>query len=544
MKFPFFKKRPTQENEAPEQTDTVQTLRDRILNTVLIGSLIVGPLVYFMVVIRSIDKTPPFAFIIYTAAIGWILVVSLIHFVIKKLPYWLRAFSLVILIYSLGLTSYLQGGVTTDGAIFMLAFICLTSLFFGSRGMTYSTIISVVTAAAIAGLMSTKTIAPTNPFTSDDVSGWINRGAVLLMLSVIVGLSLTTMLRGLQRNLDKANTIASELEKDQAYMRQHTQDLERRSLQIRTAAEISSSLGIVHEPQMLLQKVVNLVRERFNLYYAGVFLLDESRRYAVLQAGTGDEGTAMIAVRHRLYADETSMVGWTITHRQARIALDIGKDAVRFANPYLPNTRSELSLPLISGDRAIGALTIQSNQPEAFDQDDIAVLQNIADTLAVALDNARLFTELEGNLEEIRSLHSQYLMDAWSKNAPQGKEAEYSFGAQTPSPEDMNIMEVPLALREQTIGQITLESEVELTADERGLVEAVATQAALALENARLLEESQQTALRERLITEITSKIWASPNSDFILQTAIKELGRTLHADEAAIELKLGEEKK
>ena len=540
----FFKKRPAPESEALTQTDTIQTLRDRILNNVLIGSLIVGPLVYFAVVIRSIESTPPFAFVIYTAAIGWILVVGLIHFVIKKLPYWLRAFSVIILIYLLGLTSYLQGGTTTDGAVFMLAFICMSSIFFGLQGTIYSAFIGIGTAATVGTIMSTHLFTPTNPFESDNSSGWINRGSVLTLLIVVVGLSLTTMLRGMQRNLTKVTAIATELEKDQTYLRQHTQDLERRSLQIRTAAEISRSIGGVRDPNKLLQEVVNLVRERFNLYYAGVFLLDETHRYAVLQAGTGEAGAAMIAARHRLYADETSMIGWTIAHRQARIALDVGKDAVRFANPHLPNTRSELALPLISGDQATGALTIQSDQPEAFDQDDIAILQNIADTLAVALENSRLFIDLEGNLEEIRSLHSQYLLEAWSKDKPLKGETEYSVGAQTPSMGNMNVINVPLTLREQIIGQLTLESEVELTADERGLVESVATQAALALENARLLEESQQTALRERLVSEITSKIWSSPNADFILQTAIKELGRALHTDDAVIELKIGEEKK
>ena len=103
----------------------------------------------------------------------------------------------------------------------------------------------------------------------------------------------------------------------------------------------------------------------------------------------------------------------------------------------------------------------------------------------------------------------------------------------------MNGIEVPLTLRDQVIGQLRLEGNQDWTEEERGLIESVATQAALAMENARLLEESQQLALRERLAAEITGKIWASPNTDFILQTAVKELGRALRADEATIELRL-----
>jgi GAF domain-containing protein len=538
MKFPIFGKGNRPESKSALAIETIQSQRERILNNVLIGAMIFGLVDYFLVVIRTLETTPLFAKIIYTGAILWITLVCLIHFILYNLPFWLRAISVVGLIYLLGVTSYFQGGVTTDGAIFVLGFIAMTSILFGARGALVGSLLGVSSVAAIGILMSMKLVAPTNPFASDNASGWINRGAVLVLMSAVVSLSLSTLVRGLQKNLTKATEIASELEKEQEYLRQHSQDLERRSVQIRTAAEISRSISGVMTPQKLLQDVVDLVRERFSLYYAGVFLIDDSRRYAVLQAGTGAAGTAMVAAHHRLPIGESSMISWTITHRQPRIALDVGQDAVRFANPNLPNTRSELALPLISSDRVIGALTIQSEQPEAFDQDDITILQNIADTLAVAMENARLFTELDSNLSEIRSLHSQYLLDAWNKPSSSGETAEYSVGSQANTGES-NIIRVPLSLREQTIGQLTLETDADWTQDEQGLIEAVASQAALALENARLLEESQQLALHERLTADITGKIWSSPSVDTILQTAIRELGRALRADEATIELKI-----
>jgi GAF domain-containing protein len=236
---------------------------------------------------------------------------------------------------------------------------------------------------------------------------------------------------------------------------------------------------------------------------------------------------------------ESSMVGWAVIHRQARIALDVGKEAVRFVNPLLPNTRSELALPLISKDKAIGALSVQSEEPEAFDQDDILVLQNIADTLAVAIENARLFEEAQESLDEMRISQRTYVNKAWSGSSREKQGYEYAATTEGISTDAAtSAIDVPLILREQIIGQLHLEGQQDWTPEERNLVEAVATQAALAMENARLLEESQQMALRERLAAEITGKVWSSPNTDFILQTAIKELGRALLADEATIELK------
>ncbi|MEZ0395176.1 MAG: GAF domain-containing protein [Anaerolineales bacterium] len=514
-------------------TDTLLTIRLRILNNVSVVAAIVGVLSYFLVVIRSIEETPPAAAAVYTVVVIWMIIVALM----RRMKFEVRAVSLTVLVYLLSVTSYIQSGVTTDGAVFMVGFIFMAAILLGGRGSVYALGIGVVTVAGLAVAMSRHIIVPTQIFAYDYLSAWINRIVVILLLGTVISASLATMLRGLQDNLQKTLQFATLMEQDRARLREHSANLERRSRQIRTAAEISRSITGVLNPQALLQEVVDLIKERFGLYYAGVFLVDEQKRFAVLRAGTGEEGQAMIQAGHKLPIGESSMVGWTILNRQARIALDVGKDAVRFANPYLPNTHSELALPLISGERVLGALTIQSELPEAFDEDDIIILQNISDTLAIALENARLFTELESNLEEIRRLHGQYLQEVWSQRSGGPQEAEFRLSAD--ETEELTPVEIPLTLREQIIGQLMLEGRSEWTPEERALIESIATQAALALENARLLEESQQMALQERLIAEITSKIWSSPNTDLILQTAVKELGRALRADEATVELKL-----
>jgi GAF domain-containing protein len=531
--LPSFRKNTvSQTASAAPKTDTLQEIRERILNNVSVVAAIVGVVSYFLIVIRSIEETPLAAAIVYSAIVLWIVIVALV----RRMKFTVRAVSLVGMVYLLSVTSFLQSGVTADGAVFMVGFIFMASILLGGRGSAYALPIGVLTVVGLAVAMSQHLIIPTQIFAYDYLSAWINRIVVILLLGAVISTSLTTMLRGLQDNLDKTVQFASQLEQDQQRLREHSANLERRSLQIRTAAEISRAISGVLNPQTLLQEVVDLIRERFGLYYAGVFLVDEHQRFAVLRAGTGEAGRAMIEAGHKLPIGESSMIGWTILHRRARIALDVGQDAVRFANPYLPNTHSELALPLISGERILGALTIQSELPGAFDQDDIAILQNISDTLAIALENARLFTELESNLDEIRRLHSQYLSGVWSQRGGP-REAEVRLGAEPAG--EAAAVEIPLTLREQIIGQLTLEGLPEWTPEERALIESIATQAAYALENARLLEESQQMALREKLIAEITSKIWSSPNTDIILQTAVKELGRALQADEATIELKL-----
>jgi GAF domain-containing protein/DNA-binding LacI/PurR family transcriptional regulator len=178
------------------------------------------------------------------------------------------------------------------------------------------------------------------------------------------------------------------------------QERKRHSAQLETAAGVSRASSSILDPDELIRQAVDLIRDRFDLYYAGLFLVDqagewtdEPGKWAVLRAGTGEAGRQMLERKHKLEVGGTSMIGWCVANQRARIALDVGEEAVRFENPFLPETRSELALPLVSRGQVIGALTIQSTQEAAFSDEDIAALQTMADQLANAIENAHLFEQ-------------------------------------------------------------------------------------------------------------------------------------------------------
>ncbi|NTW99757.1 MAG: GAF domain-containing protein [Geobacteraceae bacterium] len=312
-----------------------------------------------------------------------------------------------------------------------------------------------------------------------------------------------------------------------------------RTEQLKATIEVGRVASSILSPDELINKVVNMITNRFGYYYAAIFLIDPLNRWAELSDATGEAGETLKAQRHKLEIGRKSMVNTAITTKQACIALDTGAEPVRFDNPLLPNTRSEIALPLLVGDRVIGVLDVQSTSEAAFSEDDIDTLQGMANQVAIALENAHLFQETQKSLEELRAAHRLYVTDAWSDTAREHGGYEFITGTEAIAGDTGSSVNVPLTLREQVIGKISLEGLQDWSPEEKSLIEAVATQAALALENARLLEESQQIALRERLAAEITGKIWTSPTMDFILQTAVKELGRALRADEATIELKM-----
>jgi GAF domain-containing protein len=286
-----------------------------------------------------------------------------------------------------------------------------------------------------------------------------------------------------------------------------------------------------------LDKVANLITERFNYYYAAIYLLDPSRKWAELREATGQAGNVLKQNRHRLEIAGKSMVAGSIREKMPRIAQNTVDEKQRFENPLLPYTRSEIALPLIIGDNVLGALNVQSTKPSDFGPDVIETMQNMASQVAIALENARLFQEAQQSIAELHAIQKQYLLEGWTSIRSYNDNLEYGIGESNDAANQ--IIESAISLRDQTLGQITLERSDEWSPEQQSLVDAVTAQAAIALENARLVSESRQVALREKTLAEINSKIWASASIDAILQTVVKELGKRFNASNTTIELNM-----
>ena len=231
---------------------------------------------------------------------------------------------------------------------------------------------------------------------------WIALTANLIATVAVLYLATRAMNEALQRARLSAAGLEEQRELLEQTVSDRTRDLEQRAVQLATAADVGRAAASLLNLESLSREVVELVRERFDLYYAGLFLLDDAGSNAVLEAGSGEAGRTMKAQGHALEVGGLSMVGAACARREARIALDVGAESVRFDNPLLPETRSEMALPLMVGERVLGALDVQSTQAAAFSQEDVAVLQLVADQVAVAVDNARKFSE-EGEVLEATS---------------------------------------------------------------------------------------------------------------------------------------------
>ena len=346
-----------------------------------------------------------------------------------------------------------------------------------------------------------------------------------------------------------------------------TQELEQRSEQLITAAEVGRIAATILDMGTLLQDTVQLIRERFDLYYVGIFLLDDAQEYAVLRAGTGEAGKAMLARGHKIRVGE-GMIGWAVANNQSRVALEVGADAVRKPTAELPDTRSEAALPLRSRGRVIGALTVQSTQPGVFDEATIAVLQTMADLVSAAIDNARLYTETEAALQSARRAYSERAREDWldllQSHPGLSFRSDYSgtspvTGNWTPAMErawgegkpvlipaeqtedGIPKLAIPIKVRDNVIGVIQANKPSDTpiwTTDEQTMLEAIVEQIGLSLDSARLYEETQLRAETERVIGEVSSRMRETLDIETVLQTAVRELRAVL--DLAEVEIRMG----
>ena len=328
---------------------------------------------------------------------------------------------------------------------------------------------------------------------------------------------------------------------------ERTETLENQAVQLQAAAQVAQDSLVFQNVNELLDHATLLISEKFSYYHAGIFLLDANKEYAVLQAASSEGGQKMLDRGHQLRVGLEGIVGASAREKRPHIALDVGTDAVFFNNPDLPQTHSEMALPLLAQNEVIGVLDIQSVESQAFDQQDIEVFQTLANQLALAVQNARLMEETQISLSQLELLSAESAQKAWSERlrkenqgfiyTPLGvkriqTKKAYALG------ENEEGASVPIALRGKKIGKISLKRMArQWTKKETVLISDIANQVALAIENARLVDETQEQANREQISAEFSTKLRETLDMDTVVKTAITEMKKTFDLNEVEVRL-------
>ncbi len=453
---------------------------------------------------------------------------------IVRFSYFVRMSVFLLSIYIVGISELITHGILGDSLFFFLGLIIFSTILLSPRTGIIAIAVNILTFILFGWLISSGQIPLLNlnapPAKIDD---WISAGAVILMFGAVIIIGFQRLENQFLEAQIQIDTSVNALKDERNNLENKVSDRTRR---LRKVNEIGRTVTSILDPEELLLRAAQLIEAEFECYYTAIYLLEITGQWAELKDATGEAGRVLRENRHRLDVNGKSLVGTAIRTKQVCIALDTGNESIRFDNPLLPYTRSQIAIPLIVGEHVLGALDMHSTKENAFTQQEVDTYQNMANEVAIALENSRLFREAQQSLSEMRATQRQYLQGAWSA-LTSDQNLEYSVG-DNDLPNSKEI-EIPLALRDQVIGQIRLENSSDWTHEQKNLIEAIATQATLALENARLVEESQSIASRERLANELISKIWASTNMDSILQTTARELGRTLEAAEVTIEISM-----
>jgi GAF domain-containing protein/HAMP domain-containing protein len=353
--------------------------------------------------------------------------------------------------------------------------------------------------------------------------------------------------------------------------------VQERTRALEAGALISRQITTILDIDELLEQVVNSIQTSFRYYHVHIYLLDEQTQVLVMREGSGEIGRELKARSHKI-SRGLGIVGSVAERGQPVLAQDVSQVPNFVRNPLLPKIQAELAVPLRKGGATLGVLDIQSEEVGDFTEEDLTLMQSIADQIAVAVDNAHLFRRMQSTAAEAEELNRWITRQTWEDIGRKVQSTGYVFTQAGVSPaqtewlptmekavyqktivqhtphngrqaaEATTSVAVPLTLRGEVIGVVGIErpSGRQWSEDELVTIEAIAEQVALALDTARLARETERSAWRDQVVSEATAKVWSSDEIEEVMRAAVAQLGEKLRASEVVIrlgtEVELGQE--
>ncbi len=513
------------EREAFSAQAFVESYLERLLHRVFVLVALFGvPLLVYL----ALNWRNTFLQWIYIGAILLLVVMTWGRFV-RRLPYIVRVWIWLLFPYGMAALNALVFDAPVQTGMLLLIALLFGSIFlplqhaFVNMGL-------VIALGSVLLYVSLQDAFPAGlPLLRGDDFGIT---MVVLIIAALSGqLVLSLYRRRLETALEESHQLTEILDRERERLEEQGRMLEHRIYQIRTVTEIVQVLSNILDPDRLVWEFVDRLHRAFDLYYVGVFLLDPNLEFAQLVAGSGEAGRRMVAEGYRLPLGGGSMIAWAVAHRKARVAQDVREDPTHFANPYLPLTRAEAALPLVARGEVLGAITVQSQQPYAFDEETMQIFQMLADRLAIALSNARLFRQLQQTLRQLEGLQRQLTVEAWEESFP-----EETLEIQAGEPlEDGHQIRIPLLLHGIMVGEVEMERERPWDEEERRLLQNALQHYLSVLQSTLLFRQSRAYARMEEIRRGFVERLGAHMDVETLLDEALRYLSRVFRADEARV---------
>lgn len=527
-------------NMTPNAEFNLMEWRERFIRTVLRLAAVFGIVVLSVAFPTASPRDRMLFLVLYLVLAG---------ITIFPAPYSLRASLLLLMTGLVGLNAILSWGPWADGNLFLLAAVVLAALLLDSRvDLFVLTIESLLIAIVGISVQTGNTALSAANVPATTLTDW----GVYLIDFTIIGSILVAAANMLKRAFIKTATqmqssyrsLADERQTLEEKIKERTRELELNTMQLRAATSAARSIAETQDISSLLAKAADMIAENFEFQHVGLFLLDEHRHTAYLQASSSENGKRMIGQAMRVDPDRNNPLARAVETRQAVFLSDSEKTNY-VQDPYFPSARSRLVLPLTVRGVLIGMLDIHSDQPDSITADDREVLQTLADLIAISFDNVRLIEETRTLLSQLNAGAAVQAQNIWSKFTSRHKNA-YLYTpagvrpvfANSAHEQEVEGIRIPIVLQGQEIGRIKLKRKG-LTSPwsdrERDLVEKIANQAALALENSRLVDEAQKNALRNQMIANFSTYVRETLDVESVVRSAAAELRKVFELKEAEV---------
>jgi GAF domain-containing protein len=553
---------------APEATsvrEDIQAWRRQLVQGALRVTVIVG---FFAAVAGSYYeyvRHTPWTIPIYWAAYAFVVLITFW----RRVPYVVQAVTLITAFYGLGVLDFVTDGRGGGGRLFLLLFLFTVGLFLGRRESIFAVALTLVTMVGFAWAFTSGRIVVTAEAKSSDLVGWVSNIVILLLLGSFVIASNNFLIPRLMATLAQSRQLAREIEKERGRLAkqvtERTESLELHSAHLAAATQVTQHSASAADMNQLVSQVVTSIGTQFGFYHAGIFILDPTGEWAELKAASGINAQRLMARAPRVRVGGAGSASYVTGQGEPRIVSDAMTEAMFFRSPDLPDTRSEITLPLRARGRTVGLLNLHSTQPQAFHREYATVLQTLADHVAMALGNAFLFQQTQQSLAAERRAAAQLAQQAWQGLLRTQRELGVvrtrdglatlapAAGAQRPEIETarqtgkaaldpgsgMNLA-VPVKVRDRVIGVIEARKPGSAwTQEEIALVETLTDQLGVALDSARLYQDTQRRAARERLIGEVAAHMRERLDVDGVLKAAAQDMGERLGLHDITIQLEV-----
>ncbi len=445
-------------------------------------------------------------------------------------------------------------GVRDVGLMIYIILIFLASLLGNTRISIALTILSVLSAWTLFYAEATEQLTPVKDTL---MANTFSISALFVIIQVIVYFTVTDLeksLFALRKNEKNLLVRNEELLKLQENLQKHTSEIEKiskksqkQAARLQTITEVSQAISLTQNIETLLPEIAKKISEGFNFYHIGIFSIDDDEKSALLQATNSIAGKKMLAREYQINIEKRNFIGRAIKDRQPQVAHNINENHADY-EISLPETRTRIALPLKISDDIIGVLDIQSTRKNIFTEAEIETFESLANQVAIAIENAHQAEITQAALEEARAVSRQYIHQAWTQLGAAQHQQGYRYANNTvrslSENEEENLVEseyiisIPVKVHKEIIGYIEITKDTpqeKINTDEKELVQAIADRAALALENARLLEGTTRRAGREHLVSQITTKIRGTNDPQVMIETALNELKNALGASKVEL---------